>query len=308
VACVISAFAPIWLITGLGWAAMRFSALGRATQLGLRSFAFMIAMPAALFSTLHDVALESSSLRPLLAFALSTFGVGLLAFVACRWLLRERLADRVFASMAAAYVNAGNLGIPIALYVLDDVTLVAAVLAFQTMMVTPLILGLVDSDLRAGQSRLKRLLTLPLRTPVIAASALGFTFAAAGWTVPSEVLRPLEILGGAAVPAALFALGMSLHRTDEHELRLTRPELGLAVLLKVVIQPLVAYLAGRFLLGLNGHLLFAVTLLAGLPTAQNTFVYASEYGRPTDLSRDAILVSSVLSVASMSLIVLLLGS
>jgi malonate transporter and related proteins len=310
---MISAFLPIWLIVGLGWAVHRGGLLGPPTQQGLSSFAFYIAMPAALFSMLHDAALDGASLRPMIAFGLSTFGVGLAALWAYGRLQRrvesglKRFADRMFGAMAAAYCNAGNLGIPIALYVLDSATLIAAVLAFQTVIVTPIIMASVDTDLNAHRGRLRNLATLPLRTPIIAASLLGFTIAAFGWEVPPGVLRPLELLGAAAVPVALFSLGMSLHRTDQLPVRWARPELIMAVLFKIVGQPLVAFLIARYALGLDGYLLFAVTLIAGLPTAQNTFVYATEYGRPTELIRDAILVSSVLSVGSLSLIVLLLG-
>jgi malonate transporter and related proteins len=315
---VISAFLPIWFIVGLGWMAARTSLLGPATQQALSSFAFYFAMPAALFGMLHDSTPDGATLRPMIAFGLSTVGVGVLALGAYRWLRRDepaepgRLADRMLAAMASAYCNAGNLGIPIALYVLGDATLIAAVLAFQTVLITPTILAVIDGDLHAHRSRWRGVLTLPLRTPLVAASLLGFGVALAGLEIPAVVLRPVELLGGAAVPVALFALGLSLHRSEpplgiSEPVRWNRPELVLAVLFKVVGQPAVAYLIGRFGLGLDGAQLFAVTLIAGLPTAQNTFVYAAEYGRPTALIRDATLVSSVLSVASLSLIVLLLG-
>jgi predicted permease len=373
---VFAAFAPIWMITALGWGTMRFGVLTRATQQALANFTFVIAIPCVLFSSLVKVPLGELPLRPLAAIALSTLLIGLAVYTVARRRMPGPDGDRVIAAMASAYLNAGNLGVPVAVYVLKDVSLIMAVLVFQTMLVTPLIVARLDASahrehrLRTGgdggdggdggmvrgagtargdgtvraagatalaggcapaggeapgsgesvdsgeaadvgggaqPSRWRRLAMLPLRTPVILGSMAGVTASAVGWLPPEWLLRPLELLGGAAVPAALFALGMSLHQTESSSWRLPGREVAVAVLLKVVAMPVAAYLIGRFLLGLDGAALLAVTLVAGLPTAQNTFVYASEFRAATGLSRDAILFSSLLSMGTLTLILWLLG-
>ncbi|MEV4416743.1 AEC family transporter [Catellatospora sp. NPDC049609] len=362
-----AAFAPIWMITALGWGTMRFGVLTRATQQALANFTFLIAIPCVLFSSLVKVPLGELPLRPLAAVALSTLAIGLAVYLAARRLMPGPDGDRVIAAMAAAYLNAGNLGVPVALYVLKDASLIMAVLVFQTILLTPLIVGRLDAsahrlaqaggsppdagpadgavgdegrddggpggggrgdggaasegapgrrrhDRRGGSNgsgaaagRWRRLAMLPLRTPVILGSLAGVTASAAGWLPPEWLLRPLELLGGAAVPAALFALGMSLHQTEGTAWRLPGRDVVAAVLLKVVAQPVAAYLIGRYLLHLDGPALLAVTLVAGLPTAQNTFVYASEFRASTELSRNAILFSSLLSMGTLTLILWLLG-
>ncbi|WP_329083287.1 MULTISPECIES: AEC family transporter [unclassified Streptosporangium] len=285
---VIAAFIPIWFIGALGWLAARFEWASVHIRQALTRFAFIVAMPAVLFTTLSRTPLDQIRPGPLLAFAISTFAVGLLALA----LFRGELPERVIGAMSSAYVNAGNLGIPVGLYVLHDATFVVSVLIFQVLMVSPLIfLGL-------GAGRASFL--APLRTPIVAASFLGLGVSALGWRLPELALRPLEILGGAAVPLALFSLGMSLNGSA-----VSWRGTGPAVILKLLVQPLVAFLVGRFLLHLDGPALFAAVLFAGLPTAQNTYVYAAEYGRPTDLPRDAILVSSVLSLGTLSVIAFL---
>ncbi|BCJ73127.1 membrane protein [Catellatospora sp. IY07-71] len=334
-----AAFAPIWMITALGWATMRFGVLTRATQQALANFTFLIAIPCVLFSSLVKVPLGELPLRPLAAVALSTLLIGLAVYFVARRTMPGPDGDRVIAAMAAAYLNAGNLGVPVALYVLKDVSLIMAVLVFQTILLTPLIVGRLDASAHrlglrdrptgedgsargdaepdsgtdggvpapAAPGRWRRLAMLPLRTPVILGSLAGVAASAAGWLPPEWLLRPLELLGGAAVPAALFALGMSLHQTDGRAWRLPGRDVAAAVLLKVVAQPVAAYLIGRYLLHLDGAALLAVTLVSGLPTAQNTFVYASEFRAATELSRNAILFSSLLSMGTLTLILWLLG-
>lgn len=75
-----------------------------------------------------------------------------------------------------------------------------------------------------------------------------------------------------------------------------RTELRVLVALKTVAQPLLACLLGRCVFGLVDQALFAVVLCAGLPTAQNAFIYASDYQLDSALPRDAGLLSTLLSM------------
>ncbi|MFF0308192.1 AEC family transporter [Streptosporangium sp. NPDC004379] len=284
---VIAAFAPIWLIGALGWLAARSGWAGEEFQRTLTRFAFNLAMPAVLFGTLSRTPLDRIQPRPLLAFAVSTLVVGLAAFA----LWRGKPPERMVAAMSSAYVNSGNLGIPVGLYVLHDATFVVSVIVFQVTLIAPLVVLCIGAE--------RPSLLTPLRTPIVMASLLGLGVSALGLHPPGLVAKPLEVLGGAAVPLALFSLGMSLNGSAV-AWRDTSP----VVALKLLAQPLAAFLAGRFLLHLDGHALFAAVLFAGLPTAQNTYVYAVESGRAADLPRDAILLSSALSPLTLAAIVL----
>jgi predicted permease len=294
---VIAAFAPLWILTILGWASNRFGLLNASVERGLTHFAFTFAIPAVVFTTLVRLPLGGLPLVPLAAYALSAVFLGFAGYLIFRWLRKD---ERIIAAMASAYVNSGNLGIPVAIYVLGDASLIVGVVAFQTVLVTPFIVAMLDRSER-------RLWTLPLRVPVVLASAAGVLFTLSGWTLPDAVLRPLDLLGDAAVPTALFALGMSLHLPEGERLTLKRPELGVVIPLKIVFQPLVAYLVARYVFDLDAAKVLAVTLFAGLPTAQNTYIYATEYRVPNGLARDAVVVSSVLSLGTLSIILWLLG-
>lgn len=301
---MLAAFLPLWSITALGWAAARFGWFEPAAQRALTSFAFHLAIPAVIFTTLAKLPVGELPVVPLAAFAAGTAVIFVLAYAASRFVVKGERRERIIAAMASSYVNSGNLGIPVAVYVLHDVSLVVAVVAFQTVVVTPLIVGSIDV---ASEHRWRRIAGLPLRVPVVTASLLGTLITLTGLALPDVVLRPLDILGGAAAPLALFALGMSLHMPNGGRASLRRPELGMVAVAKLVLQPLAAYCAARWLFGLTGTDLIAVTIFAGLPTAQNTFVYATQYNVPNGLSRDAVLVTSVLSLVTLSAILWVLG-
>ncbi len=71
-------------------------------------------------------------------------------------------------------------------------------------------------------------------------------------------------------------------------------------------MPLAAYLLGRFVFGLSPNDLVAATVLAGLPTAQNLYNFASRYGQATVLSRDIVMLSTLAALPSMLLVSYLL--
>ncbi|MFE7384866.1 AEC family transporter [Streptomyces zhihengii] len=314
---LLSGFLPIWAITAAGWAAGRLDVLGGQAQFVLARFAFAFAMPALLFLTLSRAGLSRLATPGVAVFALSLLLMFAVGLVVGRRVFRRRPADRAIGAMAGSYVNSANLGIPVAVQLLGDASFVIAVALFQTLFVTPVVIALIELDTGGDRRRPLRLLLLPLRNPVIAASAAGTAVAALGLRLPPEATAPVEMLGGAAVPAALFALGLSLHRRREDAapapaqvpvpVRARRGERYVLVLLKTVVHPLLAYALARWAFRLDGHELYAVVLCAGLPTAQNAFVYASEYRLDTGLVRDTVLLSTVVSTASLSVITWLLA-
>ncbi|QDY07828.1 AEC family transporter [Micromonospora sp. HM134] len=304
---LVSAFVPIWILTVIGYAACRWGLLGEAGAAVLGRFVFQLAMPAALFLALSRMPLSGFAGPPLLAFAASTAAVvGFGWFGASRLFGREP-GERPIWGMAAGYVNSANLGIPIATQVLGDVAFLAQVVLLQVLVVAPVILVALDRHRDpAGRIRVRRIASLPVRNPVILASLLGVACSAAGLRLPSAADATLTLLSGAAAPAALVALGASLHHTtpsrDDRAApagRAAPAELAVITALKLVAQPAVAYAAG-LALHLPAPQLLAVVVCAGLPTAQNTFIFGQEYGVGEAVTGRAVLLTTTLSLATLA--------
>jgi malonate transporter len=302
---LLDAFVPIWVLTALGYLAQRYGLLGPGAATVLGRFVFHVAMPAALFLAMAATPLGELASGGVLAFAVSTA-----AAMAAGWWGVARLAgakpgERPIWGMAAGYVNSANLGIPVAMQVLGTVSFLAVVLLVQVLVVTPVILLALDRHGDAdGRVRLRRIASLPLRNPVMLASALGAVCSATGLTVPSVAAGPLRLLAAAAVPTALVALGASLHAEGDRPP--ARVPLAAVVALKLFAQPAVA-LATGLLLGLSRPALLALVVFAGLPTAQNTFIFAQEYRAAETLANRAVLISTTLSLGTLAGIAALLG-
>jgi malonate transporter and related proteins len=300
---LLAAFVAIWAVTTVGWLIGRYGLLGPQADVVLPRLVFFVATPALLFVTLSTSDLHEIFTPALAAFVLSTVVVQVFAIVLARYGWHWKRSESVVAGLCASYVNAANLGIPVAAYALGDVSFAAPVLLFQVLVAAPLALTLLDVD-DGSQSRLAM---LPVRNPIILASAAGLILAVTGWQPPDEVLRPFQLVGSAAVPTALLALGLSLSADRVWALSVARTQLFTLAGLKVLAQPALAYLIARYALGLDGRPLLAAVITSGLPTAQNVFVFASRYQRAAGLARDSVVVTTLLTAVTLLLFAYWLG-
>ena len=210
-------------------------------------------------------------------------------------------------ALSASYVNAGNLGLPVAAYVLGDAALVAPTLLLQLLVLQPLALAVLDADVRGTRPSVSEVLLRPFTNPLTIGTLVGLLLSITGWRLPPLVADPVELIGAMAVPGMLLAYGISLRLGPGFGGDVPPGELALTSALKLVVQPLVAYAVAHQALGLSGHALLAVVVCASLPTAQNIFVHATRYDRSSTLARDTILVTTTGAVPVIMLVVWALG-
>ncbi|GHC67914.1 AEC family transporter [Streptomyces violaceochromogenes] len=292
---VLSGFAVIAVVIGVGYLIGRRGYLGDGGREVLTKLAFHVASPALLFTTLAQADLSVIFSDRLLVTAMSTAAVAGI-FVAVGAARGWGVGRTTIGALCSSYVNSGNLGIPIAVYVLGDASLVAPVLLFQLVGVTPVALTVLDLASGGGKRPLWQRLLTPLRNPIALGSLAGVAVSASGRTVPGPLLDPLTLIGNMSVPAVLLAFGISLRGSTLPLRGAERAPVLLAVALKSVVQPLVAWALAAGVFGLRGALLLDVVVTSALPAAQNLFTYASSYRVGEVLAREAILLSTVLAV------------
>ena len=300
---VVAGFTVIFVIIAIGYLLGRRGTLGAEGETVLGRLVFFVATPALLFDSLASSDLSVIFSPTLAVAAVTALTVGALYMVIARVWLRRSLPELTIGALSASYVNSANLGIPIAVFVLGDASFVAPLLLFQIIAYSPIALTILDvTTLRRGASRLDTI-TAPFKNPIVVAGAAGLLIALLGWTPPEALMQPFRLMGGASVPGALLAFGISLYGVRVLEKGTSpRRDVALASVLKIVVQPVLAYLMARYLLGLDGHELFAIVVVATLPTAQNVFVYASRYGVGTVLARDTAFVTTLAAIPGIALV------
>lgn len=208
----------------------------------LARLTFTVGAPSLVFLLVSRADLEVVLSTQLLAtLAGVVVAVALYAVVARLW-LRRPVAHLVIGSMGASYVNANNLGLPIAVYVLGDGTLVTSMLLLQLLLLQPGWLAVLDVAQGRRDRRpiaLARTLSTPLRNPLTVAAVAGLLVNVTGLALPRFVVNPLELIGGLAIPSMLIAFGVSLRSGPLPGARGTRRELTLIATIKLALMPAV---------------------------------------------------------------------
>ena len=321
---VLLGFGVVAVLTAVGFAtAALLPGEARTMRAGLTPVIYYLTNPA-----LMAVLVAGTDLGAVLGvytpIALATAAVaGALFALYSGLVLRRGAARTAVGAMASSYVNAGNIGLPIALYAVGSAAPVVSVLLAQLLVIAPLYL-LVFSwatrpSRRAGpgaairtaapgrtSTSTGRTIVRSVANPVTVGTAAGVLLSATGLEVPEVLWAPLEMLGQASVPLLLLLFGMGLHGQRPFRNRALVPDVLGGTLVKVVAMPVLAWAIGRFGFGLGGTELLGVVVMAALPTAQNVFLFSSQFRMPANAARDIILLSSFLSFPAVLLAGLLL--
>ena len=302
---VVAGLAVFGAVIAVGWLLVRTRAVPADADGVLTRVCFFAATPALLVTTLSRADLTAVLSRSTAVAVAAELAAIVSAGCLHRLVLRRPTAEATIGALASGYVNAANLGIPVAVLVLGDAATIAPILLLQLLVLTPATFTVLDAVTRRGNPSRLATLTVPLRNPLLwgvvagtAANLGGVDLKEWGGGYPAQ---GLEMLGRVAVPLMMLALGMSLAGAPR-PLRNPAPDapargagrrrdLWLAVGWKLAVMPGLAVVVGTAA-GLSGAQLLAPVVTAALPTAQNVFMYASRYGAAKDLARDAVLLTT----------------
>jgi malonate transporter len=295
---------PIFALIFAGWSARRIGVLGPHATTELNRFVVYLALPALLFDIIAH-ARWADVWQPgfIAAFGLSgalIFGVT----VAFRLRRPRHLADAAIDGLNAGYANTGFIGFPLAPVALGRQamapTMIATIITVCAIFAVAIVLIEIGLQTETHRTRVgMKVGRSLLRNPLLVAPVLGTLVPLAGLGIPVPVESFLKLLGGAASPCALVALGLFLAA----ERKTTDRDIGSTALLvgfKLVLQPTVAWVLASGVFGLSPLLTHAAVLLAALPTGTGPFMLAELYGREADVTSNVVLVSTVASILTVS--------
>ena len=302
---VVAGLAVFGAVIAVGWLLVRTRAVPADADGVLTRVCFFAATPALLVTTLSRADLTAVLSRATAVAVAAELVAIISAWCLHRLALRRTIAEATIGALASGYVNAANLGIPVAVLVLGDAATIAPILLLQLLVLTPVTFTVLDAVTRRGNPSRLATLTVPLRNPllwgVVAGTAANLGGVRLEQWCGGYPAQGLEMLGRVAVPLMMLALGMSLAGAPR-PLRNSEPDepvrgvnrrsgLWAAVAWKLAVMPALAVAVG-LAAGLGGTQLLVPVVTAALPTAQNVFMYASRYGAAKDLARDAVLLTT----------------
>lgn len=297
---------PFFAVIGLGYLAVRTRFFSEEATVYLTRFVFYFALSAMLFGFAANLDVAAIFTWPFVfAYLLGTTVVWLLVAAVALWRGTTR-EEAVFEAHTGVIGNVGFLGIPMLALLLgpDAVGPVLLVLAVD-LIVFSSILTMAITGLRAGRVSAQTFGILGLglaKNPMIVSVVLGILWGSTGLALPGPVNEFMTLLGAAATPCALFAIGASLAGRSAERVEVA----AWLSFSKLVLHP-VAVAAACWVFGVGGYVAGVMIAAAALPVAGNVFILAQHYGVAPQRVSTAILLSTAASVLTVTAVIALIS-
>jgi predicted permease len=268
---------PIFIVAAVGFAVAR---VFKADVRTVSRITFNALSPCLVFHLIVTSSLDAGDFgrMTLLTFAVIG-GVGLLARVVTLPLGLDRPTMSAFL-LVVMFSNSGNYGLPVVLFAFGREALAHAAVYFVANAVATYSLGVLIAS--AGRRSLAQAAAGVLRV-----------------AVPPPLMRPVELLSGAALPTMILVLGMQLERTARPD----RPGLVLlAGALTLVATPVIAVGAAH-LFGLTGAARQAAIVQSGMPSAVLTTILALEFDVAPSFVTACVMLSTIASPVTVTLLI-----
>lgn len=269
------------------------------------------ALPAMIYRTVAGAPFEQLLNWPFIfATSLSTLLVFAAAFAFAILALGARVHIAGLQASAASYGNVGYMGLILSVVAFGEAAAVPAILIFCfdiaiQFTLVPLT-GAIGTTAH-GTTRTAlglRIARSVLLHPLFVAAAAGAVSAAVELELPTALGTFLEMLSGAAAPAALFALGITL---SKRRFSGVGPEFPVIVGLKMFAHPAIVLAVLSLIGGFDPMWISVAVLMAALPTAASVYIFAEQYGAYLEGASSSILVTTLVSAVTVPALLYLIS-
>ena len=306
---ILGIIVPVFGMALIGYAAGRIGLLDQTAAKGLSHFVFRLAIPVMLFRSLGRLSLPQIEWLGMFAYYLGAVIMYLGTSFYARLVLRLTSDEAGAFSMGAAFSNSVLLGLPIVVKVMGEENTLPLLLIISCHTTVLFLVGTIYIEVgRAKGANIATTLGKVGRglatNPIIIGLACGALFNLSGLSLPSWLDEIAIMFGQAAVPCALFSMGLSLCAFKLAGNLLQALHL---VVFKLVFHPLLMWALARFLFDLSPLWTAVTVLVAGLPTGVNAYLFASSFETKEATASAAVLISTGLGLFSVSILLSLIG-
>jgi len=279
---------PVFFLIAVGFVFAHWKKISLAP---LTELIVYLGTPSLVFTSLAGKPLIATDIATLFAGTVTMFAaVGLLIKL---YFFSFRFRSRGFA-MPSLFMNAGNMGLPLALFAFGEPGMQRATLLFVIITSFQYSLGIY---ILTGGSNWKEIFRLPLLYATIA----GLSFNLGQVKIPELLFQPLALLGQSTLPLMLVGLGYRLHNFQSLQ---WGHALG-GALLRIFGGFAAAWFAVN-LVGAAGVNRQVLLLYGALPAAVINFVLTEKYGQDPQLAASVVVLSTFISVFTIPVVLWLI--
>lgn len=294
---------PVFGLIFAGYACRKMNRLGPNASSELNRFVVYLALPALLFDIMATTPWHSLDQPAFIAAFGIAAGVIFLLTLLLSLKQSNHLADASLDALNAAYPNAGFIGLPLCALAFGHASLAPAVIALILTVCVLFAVAIVlielglQTEKNFGATIFKVIKSL-VTNPLLFAPFAGWLCSGAGLAISGGADTFLKLLGAAASPCALVALGLFLGEKSKGGAIGTT---SLLVFAKLIAQPLLTWWLAFHVFELPVLWAKTAVILSALPTGTGPFMLAEFYRREAAVTSSTILFSTLISLVTVTL-------
>ena len=303
---ILSALIPVFAVIVLGHVIKRTRTIPDAFWQPAERITFFVFFPALLVANTARADLGGLQVIPMVAAIL----IAIVLVVVATFVLRPplKLGGPAFTSLVQGGIRPNvylAIAAAVAVFGGEGLTAISLCIAFGVPIVNVIsVVAMVryaspDGAVVGGHAMLAHV----VRNPLIIACALGLVLNAAGIGIPPLIGPLLDILGRAALPIGLLAVGAGL---DLAAIRPAGAAVATAAALKLLALPVLTFLLCRGF-GVEGTAVGVAVLYASMPNSATAYVMARQMGGDTVMLAGSITATTLAAVVTVPLMLSLFG-
>jgi predicted permease len=299
---IITAIIPIMLTVGIGFLVESRRSMDVRV---LATVSLYVLLPCLIFSSLFTTPLTLGEALPIVyVLLLTTAALWTLGKAVSRARRMAQDEESCFL-LTTMFMNAGNMGMPVALYAFGERALDLAVISVLAMNFTMNTVAVYYSSRhRGGHGEAVRTV---FSLPAIYAAVIALLLRAAlHIELPNFLLDPVRMLGMATIPVSQLLLGIQLAKArtqvGDHLSSAIGPNA-----IRLLLAPALAF-GFVTLLGVHGLTAKVAVLISAMPSAVNVAIYTTEFGLQPRRIATAVFTSTLASFITLSGLLLLLAA
>lgn len=287
----------LYIMVAIGFVCDKAKLLTEKTAKALVNFLLYLVVPCMLVRSFTKIEFTKHNLIMFLLSLVLAFATHFISIALNIPFFRKKNDENPIFKYASIYGNVGFMALPLATEILGDEGVfycANGVIAFN-------IITFIHGVKLMSREKFKLNIKNLLLNPGIISVIIGLPLFLFQIRLPVLVSQPLSYLAELNTPLAMLIFGTYLANTDLKTM-FTDRRIYLTALLKLLVMPLLCVGIYR-LCGVNGALLVACAITACVPSANNSFMFASKFGRDAGLASKTVALVSFFSIITMPVVI-----
>jgi len=214
-------------------------------------------------------------------------------------------SERSAMILGGVFMNSGNYGAPVVLFAFGSIGFDYAVImmVFQSLLMNTV--GIFFASMGGERNAtLRESIKRVIRMPLIHAAVIGVAFQLLGVTVPQTLTEGISLIADASIPTVMLVLGMQLAVITRK--KVIYKYVSAVVIIRMLASPIIAIILLYFM-PINDLLKSVIIIQSAMPAAANTTMFAIQFGTEPDLVSFTTLVTTIISIATIPIVLFFLG-